>query len=292
MFVDSSAWILHAAAPWAATCDEIQHNYGGERTERLPGRRPWYPHEVVALLAMGCALASAPDWVPLFNGKDLTGWVPKFAGSPAGENWGETFRVEDGLLKVRYDRYPDGFQGRFGHLFTERTYSRYRLRVVYRFVGEQCPGGEGWAWRNSGAMLHSQSPWTMPTAQGFPVSVEAQFLGGDGVNERRTGNVCTPGTNVVIGGKLDLRHCIESSSKTVHGDAWTTFEATVDGAGEIVHYVDGVEVMRYSQPQLDDRDADAKRLLAGGLKLLDSGHIALQAESHPIDFKSVEIAPL
>jgi hypothetical protein len=132
----------------------------------------------------------------------------------------------------------------------------------------------------------------MALDQEFPVSVEAQFLGGDGTNERTTGNLCTPGTNVVLGGKLDLRHCIGSSSKTVHGDAWTTFEATVDGAGTIVHSVDGVEVLRYSQPQLDERDADAQRLLKLGPKLLDSGHIALQAESHPLDVKSVEVAPL
>lgn len=255
----------------------------------VPGTLPLMLGLIVGVLALQ---GGQPDWTPLFNGKDLTGWVPKFAGLPVGENYADTFRVEDGILKVRYDRYAGGFQGKFGHLFSTRTYSRYRIRITYRFVGEQCPGGEGWAWRNNGVMLHCQSPWTMKLAQSFPVSIEAQFLGGDGTNERHTGNVCTPGTNIVLDGKLDLRHCIDSKSKTVHGDAWTTFEATVDGSGEIVHYVDGVEVLRYSGAQLDDRDADAAPLLGAGPKILDSGHIALQAESHPIDFKSVEIAGL
>ena len=45
------------------------------------------------------------DWIQLFNGRDLDGWTPKFAKHDLGENFNDTFRVEDGLLKVRYDKW-------------------------------------------------------------------------------------------------------------------------------------------------------------------------------------------
>lgn len=244
------------------------------------------------LLAALPAQSAVPGWVQLFNGKDLSGWVVKIKGYPLGENYADTFRVEDGILKVRYDKYEGEFDGRFGHLYTVRSYSRYKLRATYRFVGEQCPGGPGWAWRNNGLMLHCQAPWSMALDQDFPVSIEAQLLGGDGKNERHNVNLCTPGTNVVMDGKLLLAHCTDSTSKTCHGDDWHTAEVEVDGAGTIRHFLDGEKVLEYSQPQLDDRDTTAIPLIVGGLKLLDSGHIAIQSESHPTDFKSIEIRPL
>src|SRR5690348_2811754 len=89
--------------------------------------------------------ALAEDWTPLFNGKDLDGWTPKIRYHKAGENFGNTFRVEDGLLKVRYDQGYDQFGEKFGHLFYKTPYGHYRLRVEYRFVGNQCPGGPNWA---------------------------------------------------------------------------------------------------------------------------------------------------
>ena len=96
-------------------------------------------------------------WISLFNGKDLDGWTVKIKGYAAGENYGNTFRVEDGLLKVSYDQYTS-FDEKFGHIFTKHPYSNYRMRVEYRFVGDQCPGGPSWAIRNNGVMIHGQSP--------------------------------------------------------------------------------------------------------------------------------------
>lgn len=119
------------------------------------------------------------EWIQLFNGKDLTGWTPKIRYHEAGENWGDTFRVEDGVLKVSYDKY-DQFDSKFGHLFYNEPFSHYIIRVEYRFVGEQCPGGPGWALRNSGIMVHGESPKTMGKDQDFPASIEVQLLGGTG----------------------------------------------------------------------------------------------------------------
>ncbi len=236
--------------------------------------------------------AEAPQkgkWVSLFNCKDLDGWVVKIKGHEAGDNYLNTFRVEGGVLKVSYDRYRQ-FDGKFGHLFYKEKFSHYVVRIEDRFVGEQAKGGPAWAVRNSGVMFHSQSPQSMRKDQEFPVSVEAQFLGGTGKGERPTGSVCTPGTNIVMGGKLVTQHCVNSKSKTYHGDQWVTVEVEVRGSEVVRHVVDGQVVLEYQKPQLDEGDNDAKRLLeAGAPRLVKEGYIALQAESHPVEFRKVEL---
>ncbi|MCB9881110.1 MAG: DUF1080 domain-containing protein [Planctomycetes bacterium] len=246
--------------------------------------------------AMPCGLSAQdqePTWVQLFNGKDLTGWTPKITGYELGENFGNTFRVVDGLLTVSYDQYEE-FGGRFGHLFYASPFESYRLRVTYRFLGEQITGGPGWAWRNSGIMIHGQDPKTMGKDQNFPVSIEVQLLGGPEDGDRTTANLCTPGTNVVMEGKLIRRHCTNSTSKTYRGDQWVTSMVEVRG-NRITHWVDGEDgpVLVYREPQLDDKDQDAWKLIeAGSPRLLMGGSISLQSESHPVQFKTVEIQAL
>lgn len=245
----------------------------------------------LALIAPRAAIAE--EWTQLFNGKDLAGWTPKVRYHKVGENPGNTFRVEEGLLKVRYDQGYDKFGEKFGHLFYKTPYSHYRLRVEYRFVGDQCPGGPNWAVRNSGVMIHGEAPETMAVDQDFPASIEVQLLGGSGTGERTTANLCTPGTNVVMDGQLVTRHCTGSKSKTYHGDQWVTVEIEVHGDKVIKHLINGQVVLQYDQPQLDDRDAHAKELIAtNGGKLLSGGTISLQSESHPCDFRKVEILVL
>ena len=218
-------------------------------------------------------------WIQLFNGKDLTGWTPKIKGYPAGENFGNTFRVEDGLLKVSYEKY-DKFDRRFGHLFFNRPFSNYVIRVEYRFTGDQCPGGPGWALRNSGIMVHGQTLKSMGKDQEFPNSIEVQLLGGNGKDDRPTANLCTPGTHVVYKGKLWKRHCTNSKSKTYHGKQWVTVEVEVRGSKSIKHIIDGKTVIEYTAPQLNDGT------------LLTGGTISLQSESHPIEFRKVELRKL
>jgi hypothetical protein len=247
-------------------------------------------------LTRGLAAAAAPvrdgKWIPIFNGKDFDGWTPKITGYDLADNWKKTFRVEDGLLKVAYDQY-EKFDGQFGHIFWREKLSHYVIRVEYRFVGKQTPGGPGWAFRNSGIMLHCQAPESMTKGQDFPVSIEVQLLGGDGTNKRSTANLCTPGTNVVMGGKLITQHCTESTSKTYHGDQWVTVELEVRGNQSITHRVEGEVVLAYTEPQLDESDASAKRLLQqGASKMLQDGYISLQAESHPCEFRKVELMKL
>jgi hypothetical protein len=278
---------------------------------RMPNRMRLHRPAFLACLVFGLGAATLPaqdqepvataevpkvdaeGFISLFNGKDLTGWTPKIRGYELGVNHGNTFRVHDGAIQVGYEAYEE-FGAQFGHLFHETEWSSYVLRLEYRFLGEQVKGGAGWALRNSGIMVHGQSPASMRLDQDFPVSIEVQLLGGDGKNPRTTGNLCTPGTNVVMKEKLEQRHCISSSSKTFHGEQWVTCEVEVRGGDVIRHRINGELVLEYQEPQLDPRDGDAKRIIEarGGEKRLSGGSISLQSESHPVEFRNIRIKPL
>lgn len=237
--------------------------------------------------------AAEDGWISLFNGQDLAGWTPKFAKHPLGVNYADTFRVEDGVIKVAYDKY-DKFDKQFGHLYTNLPYSRYILRLEYRFTGTPMADAPPWAGRNSGVMIHAASPLTMSLGQEWPVSMEVQFLCTDTTAGRQTGNACTPGTNLELDGKLTTAHIIDATnSKLSPMEEWVAVEVEVHGNDEVIHRINGVEVLRYRHPQLDLKDPDAQRLLAAGAPVqLSSGHIALQAESQPVWFRNIRLKVL
>jgi hypothetical protein len=238
--------------------------------------------------------ADPTDWVQLFNGKNLDGWTPKFAKHDLGENYNNTFRVEDSLLKVRYDKW-EGFNGEFGHMFYKDPFSYYVIAAEYRFVEDQVKGagpGLAWAIRNNGLMLHSPDPKTMLKDQDFPISIEVQLLGGFG-KPRTTANLCTPGTNVVMDGKLETRHCINSKSKTYEGDQWVRVEVLVHGDELMRHIVQGEPVLEYTKPQIGGGNVspvDPKVKVDG--TPLTGGYISIQAETAPIDFRKIEVLNL
>lgn len=239
------------------------------------------------------AQISAPkkDWKPLFNGKNLKDWDVKIRGYELNDNYANTFSVKKKKIVVNYDGY-DTFAQKYGHLFYKTPYSYYVIRVEYRFTGEQARGGEGWAFRNSGIMVHGQPANTMLKDQDFPISIEVQLLGGTD-KERTTSNLCTPGTNVVYNGKLDTRHCINSSSATMYGDQWVQAEVEVLGDSLIRHYVNGQMVMEYAKPQIGGGNVDPfdPKVKIDGM-LLTQGSISLQSESHPVEFRKVELLDL
>lgn len=247
---------------------------------------------ILLLAALSLSAQTKKDWIPLFNGKNLKDWTPKITGYPLGENFANTFRVSNKLLQVRYDGYDD-FASKFGHLFYKNPYSYYVIAVEYRFVSDQAKNGPGWATRNSGIMVHGQDPKTMTKDQDFPISIEVQLLGGLGKGPRTTANLCTPGTNVVREGKLLTPHCLNSKSKTYDGDGWVRVEVKVLGDEKIEHIIDGEVVLSYEKPQVgggnvSKHDPAAKQ----DGKLLTGGSISLQSESHPVDFRKVELLDL
>ena len=243
--------------------------------------------------AAGVPKADPKDWIQLFNGKDLTGWTPKFAKHDLGENFNNTFRVEDGLLKVRYDKW-ETFNGEFGHMFYKDPFSYYVIAAEYRFVGDQVKGGPEWAIRNNGLMLHSPNPRTMLKDQDFPISLEVQLLGGLGDGKPRTTlNLCTPGTNVVMKGALVTAHCINSTSKTYDGDQWIRAEVLVHSDELIRHMVEGQAVLEYSKPQIGGGNvAPVDPAIKVDGTPLTGGFISLQAETAPADFRKVELLNL
>jgi hypothetical protein len=244
----------------------------------------------VAVSQEAASKAKPQDWIQLFNGKNLDGWKVKIAKHKLNDNFGNTFRAENGLLKVSYDQY-DKLDGQFGHLFYKDKFSYYLIAVEYRFVGEQAKGAPDWAYRNNGIMIHSQSPESMGLDQDFPTSIEVQLLGGDGTHDRPNGNVCTPGTNIVIDGELFRPHCYQLVAKTYQGDQWVRVVAEVLGSERITHYAEGVPVITYSQPQLGgEAMSPAFEKRAG--EILSEGYIAVQAESAPTEFRKVEILNL
>ena len=240
-----------------------------------------------ALTACAPDSADTDEWIPLFNGHDLTGWTLKIAGSELGEDPWSTFRVEDGLLTVNYENY-ENFDNQFGHLFYEQPFSQYVLRVEYRFIGEQLPDAPGWAFKNSGVMFHSQSPQSMLVDQAFPISLEAQFLGGNGEDDRPTANLCTPGTHAVIDGVLVEDHCINSTSATYHTEEWVTVDLLVLADSLIAHIIDGDTVLTYTNPVIGGGNVNVydESVKQDG-QPLTQGYIALQSESHPIQFRQV-----
>jgi hypothetical protein len=227
-------------------------------------------------------------WIKLFNGKDLTGWIVKISGQKLNENIHNTFRVEDSILKVSYDGYDD-FGQSFGHIFYKKPFSNYILKLQYRFVGEQVKGGQEWAKKNNGIMIHCQSPESMELNQAFPVSLEVQLLGGIEKNvERPTGNLCTPGMHVTMNGQLITEHCITSSSPTFYGEEWIEVEVEVHNDSLITHKINGKVVMSYSKPVIG---GDFNTFFKEG-EPIKSGYISLQSESHPIEFKNIELLEL
>ena len=251
---------------------------------------------LLVLLLAPAAGGQEPDrqeWLQLFNGKNLDGWIPKIRGYAAGENFGNTFRVRNGAIQTGYEAYDGPFNNRFGHIFYEKPFSYYILAAEYRFIGEQAQDGPRWAVRNSGLMLHSPPPETMGKDQTFPISIEVQLLGGTGEGERTTANLCTPGTHVVFDGRLQTRHCVQSKSKTYHGEQWVRAEVMVLGGAVIRHIVEGETVLEYELPQMGGRNVEghAPEMLQEG-KLLEGGYISLQSESHPVEFRKVELLNL
>jgi hypothetical protein len=256
------------------------------------------------LAAVACAVmagsaqskADQKEWIQLFNGRDLKDWTVKFAHYPLGENVNDTFRVEDGLLKVRYDKWQT-FEDQFGHIFYREPFSYYLIAAEYRFVGEQVRTARtdlGWAVRNNGLMLHSPDPKTMMKDQDFPISIEVQLLGGlSNGKPRTTANLCTPGTNVVIDGALVTRHCINSTSKTYDGDQWVRVEVLIHGDELVRHMVEGATVLEYTKPQIGGGNVSPvdPAVKVDGTPLT-GGFIALQAETAPIDFRKVELLNL
>jgi len=232
------------------------------------------------------------NWISLFDGESLDGWEMKIAGYELNDNYRNTFSIQDGVIRVSYSDY-DSFDRKFGHLFyTKKKFKNYHLKMDYRFYGNHVNlfknEDEAWNYKNSGVMLHSEDPSKMLLNQGFPVSIEAQFLGGSGVKERPTLNMCSPGTEVDINESQAMEHCISSNSKTYHNEDWISVEFVVYSDSIVHHIINKDTVMSYSNIKIGGEYLSDNFTDKVG-EPLKEGFISLQSEGHPIEFKNIRI---
>lgn len=229
-------------------------------------------------------------WVKIFNGKDLDGWTMKINGRPLGENYGNTFRIENGIISIRYDNdVYKNFNNQFGALYFKKKLTNYRLKLDYRFVGETAVGAPTWGFRDSGVQFHGQSPESVGLTQQFPVCLEYNLHGGNGKDERPTGEICANGMIVQIDGKPNASFCTPPTvRRTFHGDQWVTLEIEVKGA-KISHFVNGEEILRYENPKFNPTHQLGKTFIVNGEDQVKEGYISLQSNSHPIDFRNIEL---
>ncbi len=258
--------------------------------------RRWLPGSAILAVFIAFFLLSfvadrepKPRWKDIFNGRDLDGWKLKIAGHPIGENFGNTFRVENGILSIRYDSYGPDFNNRFGALYYSRKLRNYRLRLEYRFVGETAPGAPSWGYRDSGIQYLGQDPASVELDQRFPVCVEFNLHGGNGKDDRPTGELCTPGTYVEFAGKRNSQFCTPPDVKrTFHGDQWVTAEIEIRD-GHITHFVNGERLLNAANAHYNPTDEFGKKLAATYGGVLYEGFVSLQSNSHPIDFRKIEL---
>jgi hypothetical protein len=233
--------------------------------------------------------SAEPQWRTLFDGKSLDNWTTKITGHKAGENYGNTFRVQDSLLSIRYDAYGDDFDNRFGALYFNEIFTNYRLRVEYRFIGETAPGAPEWGFRDSGIQYHAQSPESMAIDQPFPICLEYNLHGGNGTDDRPVGAICANGMKVEIAGLVQDSYCTPPQiPKTFHGDQWVMAEIEVNG-DSISHFVNGIKILSFQNPHFNPDHDLGKTFISNGEDLVRSGYISLQSNSHPIDFRKIEI---
>lgn len=233
------------------------------------------------------------EWTTLFNGKDLNDWTVKIHGHEVGDNYANTFRVVDDVIQVNYDNYTS-FKERYGHLFYKKPYSSFHLKFKYRFTDQWMKDAPSYTYRNSGVMFHSQAPESILKDQDWPISVEFQMLArAEEGQDRPTGNMCSPGTEVFYKGEMDPRHSINSSSKTYPWNQWVEAELIVYKDSLVIHKINGNKVLEYTKPQIGGGVANRynPEIKVDGTPLT-KGYIGLQAEGQGVEFKDIKIKEL
>jgi len=162
-------------------------------------------------LHLGIRASDQAGWVPLFNGKDLSGWK---------NNGEEKWAVEDGTI------LGESTVGRYGYLTTEKTYRNFNLRLRFKF---EAPG-------NSGVFLHSRitgiSPAHGPDIQGMQVEVDPT---------RHTGGLYESG------GRGWVDWPAPEGERAIRPTDWNDLEVSVEGN----HYItrlNGVQIVDYVDP--------------------------------------------
>jgi hypothetical protein len=156
-------------------------------------------------------------------------------------------------------------------------------------VGDTVAGAPSWGYRDGGIQYHCQSPSSLDLNQPFPVCLEYNLLGGNGKEERPSGEICANGIYVEIDGKRNTSYCTPPAiKKTMNGDQWVIAEIDVHD-GEITHFINGEEVIHFENPRYDSANPLGKKFIIGSDDAVKEGYISLQSNSNPMDFRKIEI---
>ena len=245
-------------------------------------------------VAAGQKPADQKDWIQLFNGKNLDGWVPKIRGYDLGVNYADTFRVADGMLKASYDKYTAlrgqvrasvlhaaeilALHHRGGVPLRRRAGAgRADLGRPQQRPDAPQPGrgddGEGSGFSDLGRGAAARRPAERQAAiDGKRVHARHADL-----HERHDGE--RPLHELEVGDVSPAKAGYASRSRSAAASASRTGGRT-DRARVRQPTIGGGEVTAF----------DPKVKVDG--TLLTEGYIAIQGESHPTDFRKIELLNL
>jgi Domain of Unknown Function (DUF1080) len=170
---------------------------------------------LLLFLALGAAGQVPPvgGWVPLFNGKDLTGWK---------KNGDETWVVEEGTILC------ESTANKYGYLTTEKTYKDFTLRL--KFKGE--------AAGNSGVFVHAKitgiDPQHGPDIEGMQVEVDPKV-------GKHTGGLYESG------GRGWVAQPTAEGERALKSGDWNDLEVSVHAA-HIVTQLNGTKIVDFTDP--------------------------------------------
>lgn len=202
------------------------------------------------IVAEMCACSSAPKQAVLFNGENLDGWIGYLDDKsldPAQE-----FTVRDGVIHL---------SGKLGYLYTEETYSNYRLQVEWRWIDTAT---------NSGIFVHMT-----PAERALPPTFECQLKAGNAgfiYSLPLPGGPAGPTTAAMrTSGQNSQPRLLPSNEKPV--GEWNQAEIVCDG-DQITIHING---------ELQNQATGAS---------VTAGHIALQSEGLNVEFRNIVLTPL
>jgi hypothetical protein len=228
--------------------------------------------------------------VKIFNGQDLTGWVPLIKKSAFNVNYQNTFRADPAnqIIRVTYEDYPDtDFDGRYGMLYYDKYLTDYRVRLTYRFREPQAQNPSQWGKNNTGLMLFGIDPRDVMGDPDFPPAIEIQLLGTPSTGGTNNANLCQPGgmwVSKLFGennGSGNGCKASKSGPAPTAGE-WVTIEAEVLVSGETKIYQHPetiTPVLSISGPMYNNQP-------------VLGGYMAIQSESQPVEFKDIELKEL
>ena len=189
---------------------------------------------VASLIAVAGLARAANGWMPLFNGKDLSGWKA---------NGEEKWAVEQGTI------VGESAANKYGYLTTEKTYRDFDLRL--KFKGE--------AAGNAGLFLHSRiigiDPEHGPDIEGMQVEVDPSA-------GKHTGGLYESG------GRGWVAMPTAEAEKALKAGEWNDLEVSVHG-NRIVTHLNGVQAVDYTDaaPKFTDGVIALQIHTGGGVKV-------------------------